>query len=112
MKRTFRFYREEDDRWFVELPEWDGEKDDLEMVLGAEMLLQILAGEDGTWVYVEMSDEPFEEAKVLTYDNNIEFNEEMPGWYNNDAWHGPSTIWLCAVTIFVFGYYPDKIYYK
>jgi hypothetical protein len=68
MIRRFKFYKEEDNRWFVDLPEWEGEKDD--------------------------------------------HNESSEGYYNNDAWHGPSTIWLCSVTEFVFGKYPEKIYYK
>ena len=41
--RTFRFNKEEDNRWFVDLPEWEGEKDELEMVLGADMLLDIIS---------------------------------------------------------------------
>ena len=33
MTRKFRFNKE-DNRWFVELAEWGGEKEDLEMVMG------------------------------------------------------------------------------
>jgi len=35
--RTFRFYKDTDG-WFVDLPEWTGEKWELEMVSGADTL--------------------------------------------------------------------------
>ncbi len=107
MTRKFRFYKEHDSRWFVDLPEWEGDKDDLEMVMGADILLDILSS-NSDYCYVTLSDEAFDGAKILTYDHN----ENSPGYYNNDAWHGPSTIWLCHVTEFVFGRYPDKIYFS
>jgi hypothetical protein len=108
MIRTFHFYKEEDNRWYVELPEWEGSKEDLEMVLGADMLLDALSNYSD-WVKVRFADEPFEGCKTLTH--RLADVEAAPGWYDNDAWHGPSTIWLCSVTQFVFGDYPDKIYY-
>ena len=107
MIRRFKFYKYDDNRWFVELPEWDGEKDDLEMVMGADILLDVLSG-NSDYCYVTFGDEPFEGAKTLSYDHK----ESSPGYYNNDAWHGASTVWLCYVTEFVFGKYPEKIYYK
>jgi hypothetical protein len=107
MIRKFRFNKEENNRWFVDLPEWEGEKEDLEMVLGADLLLDILSG-NSDYCYLTLGDEPFEGCSTLTYDHN----ESTPGYYNNDAWHGPSTIWLCYVTEFVFGRYPEKIYFS
>jgi hypothetical protein len=107
MKRTFRFDKEEDNKWYAVIPEWEGEHAELEMVLGADMLLDILSGWND-YAYVTFSDEPFDGCKTLTHDR---FQKEI-GWYNNDAWHGPSTIWLCSVTEFVFGSYPDHIYYS
>jgi hypothetical protein len=107
MVGRFMFYKEEDERWFIELPEWKGEKDDLEMVMGADLLLDILS-DYSDYCFVTFSDEPFEDAKVLSYDHN----QSVKGYYNNDAWNGPSTVWLCYVTEFVFGKYPEKIYYK
>ena len=43
MIRRFKFYKEDTGKWFVELPEWEGERDDLEMVMGADILLEILS---------------------------------------------------------------------
>lgn len=106
MIRTFNFYKEGNGKWFVDLPEWTGPKEDLEMVLGADVLLDILANGYHD-VSVKFGDEPFEGAKILSYN----YNDETEGFYDNDAWHGPSTVWLCHVTQFVFGKYPEKIYY-
>ena len=30
MTRKFKFYKEDDNRWFVDLPEWEGEKKNLD----------------------------------------------------------------------------------
>lgn len=108
MITQFKFYKEESNRWFINLPDWKGEKDDLEMVLGADTLLDILAN-GNTEVEVIFGDEPFEECHTLTHDPDVYLQD---GFYTNDAWHGPSIIWLCYVTEFVFGSYPEKIYYK
>jgi hypothetical protein len=72
------------------------------MVSGADTLLDILAA-DHTEVHVKFTDEQFEGCHTLT--------SKGDGFYTNDAWHGPSLIWLCYVTEFVFGNYPDEIYY-
>ena len=88
MVRKFKFYKE-DNKWFVDLPEWEGEKDDLEMVMGADLLLDILSNYSD-YCFVTFGDEPFEDAKILSYDHK----ELTKGYYNNDAWHGPYTVWL------------------
>ena len=100
-RSNFRFYRDEL-RWYVDLPEWTGSHDDLEMIEGADVLLNILSN-DHYEVEVKFADEPFEGCHTLTLLEN--------GYYTNNAWHGPSTIWLCHVTEFVFGKYPKFIYY-
>ena len=41
--RNYKFYKEETGRWYVDLPEWEGEKAELEMVLGADTFLEILS---------------------------------------------------------------------
>jgi hypothetical protein len=49
---TFNKYQE---RWYVDLPEWDGPQDDLEMVMGADTLLDIISqGSDS--VRIQISD--------------------------------------------------------
>ena len=110
MDRVFSFYKNKEGRWFIDLPEWEGDLDSLEMVSGADVLLDIISfGND--WVNVRFSDKFFEGAKTLVHDRS-DFDDGL-GWYQNDSWHGPSVIWLCEVTKFVFGgEYPDKIFYN
>jgi hypothetical protein len=99
----YRFYKEQDGRWYIDLPEWTGEKADLEMVLGANDMLDVLARGDD-WVDVMISTEEFEESQCLTLIGD--------GVYENSHIYGPPTVWLCSVTEFVFGNYPPKIYYR
>ena len=99
---NYRFYKEQDNRWYIDLPEWEGSKEDLEMVSGADLLLFNLAS-DNDEVYVRFDTSPFDDCHTLTHEGD--------GYYDNDAWHGPSLIWLCYVTTFVFGNYPDRIFY-
>lgn len=101
MGGEFRFYKELY-RWYIDLPTWKGDKEDLEMVSGTDTLLDILA-DDHTEVYVKFTNKRFKGCHTLTHKGD--------GFYANNAWHGPLLIWLCYVTTFVFGKYPDKIYY-
>lgn len=112
--RTFFFYRDEDG-WFVDLPEWEGDKEELQMVAGADHFLDILSqGEDG--VHVTLSEEPFSNADALT----LLHLGSTPGLgsgavyalnsYNNISYDFP--MWLCDVTKFVFGKFPDMIYFR
>ena len=48
------FEKWEDGRWFVVLPDYDGDQEDLEMVDGADTLLDFLTT-DGLYVTVKVS---------------------------------------------------------
>ena len=97
-----KFYLE-DSKWYIDLPEWKGSKEDLEMVLGVDILLTHLS-RDSSEVYVEFTNEEFEGCHTLTHIGD--------GYYYNSAEFGPDIIWLCYVTEFIFGEYPNKIYYN
>lgn len=107
--RRFRFYKDYIGRWFVDLPEWEGEKDELEMVMGADTMLDIIAqGQDQ--VFVTFSTEPFE-----GYDYTLILKEEIwdGGTYQLDGRYVDFEVWLCQVTKFVFdGKMPEIIYLK
>lgn len=104
--KNFRFNREEDNRWYVVLPEWTGSKEDLEMVCGADTMLDILSqGADS--VNVSLSTEPFQDYKyMLSYLN--ESNEGGDYLLTSDLL--TFDVWLCHVTKFVFGNFPKRIY--
>jgi hypothetical protein len=114
--RIYKFYKDEIG-WFIDLPEWTHEKWELQMVMGADKFLDILSrGED--LVYVTMSKEPFEDCEILHYhcEGRLEGPEYGEGaWYFLQEYKGVDyglEMWLCDVTKFVFGEFPNKIYFK
>ena len=114
--RSYRFYKDEYG-WFVDLPEWEGEVWDLQMVMGADTFLDILSQGENE-VYVTLSKTPFNGCETLYYqhDGRLEGPEYGEGaWYFLNEYVGlPMTLkmWLCDVTKFVFGEFPTKIYFK
>lgn len=113
MVKYLKFYRRGDDhdmlgrRWYVDLPGWEGSTDDLEMVMGADTVLDVLSDGEGT-VYSRVSDEPMEGTKLMLMIDRPEYD---------GMWYGLVSdldievkVWLCAVTKFVFGDFPDKIF--
>ena len=104
--RKFTFQKDEDNRWYVVLPEWTGDRSDLEMVQGADIFLDIIA-KGRTSIKVKISLEPFEESKyTLTFVNH----EGGGGTYHLESGEFDLTVWLCHVIEFVFGNIPQKIY--
>lgn len=111
MRRRLKFEKEVSG-WYVDLPEWTGEKADLQMVCGADLWLDILC--QGEWdIWVTISDEPFENAEELILTDGPDM--ESGSWYEAKTYIGIEynlQMWLCDVTKFVFGHFPRTIYYK
>lgn len=114
---TCRFYKEEDNRWYIDLPDYirdGGSKEELEMVAGADLFLDILSQGSGA-VKLILSQTPFEGAEKL---HLYKTDEDVPEWgavYHLFEYEGKETqleIWLCSVTLFVFDQYPPVIYFK
>jgi len=117
MKRRFKFEKELDG-WFVDLPEWEGSKADLQMVMGADTFLDLLC--EGEWVvWMTLSDEPFNGCNTLELmhygcSEPTTNDEELGAWYKLNSYRGIEfdlEMWLCEVTRFVFGSLPNKIYF-
>ena len=102
----YRFEKHKDDKWYIVLPEWTGEKYDLEMVCGADIMLDLLSNnEKFVELYIKL--EPFEHDLELHF-----IKEEYDGgWYNVKP-NIDLNVWLCSVTKYVFGFLPTKIYFK
>ena len=116
MRRMFKFYKENTGRWYVDLPEWEGEKAELEMVSGADLFLDLLSQGEET-VNVTLSTVSFEGSEVLEmkYLGTLEGWEMGTGaWYKLISYLGLEynlDMWLCDVTKFVFGSFPENIYF-
>lgn len=114
--KTFKFYSEVTElgkKWYVDLPEFPGSKDELEMVLGADTMLDLLS-EDKTIVEVTISLQSFDGCDSLSFKR--ETTEFQNGaMYNLDSLNGcpfELEVWLCDVMLYVFNEFPVKIYLK
>lgn len=115
--KTYRFYKTESERWYIDYPEWieqGGMLEDLEMVSGADEMLDIVAAGE-TSINLQISTEEFDGASDLIFEKfgNTEFSG---GAYyllvDYDGNPVDMVIWLCDVTRHVFGQFPDNIYFK
>lgn len=99
-------------KWYADVPEWDGERWELEMVYGADTMLDIMAQGDDE-VYLNLSTE---EPTHVPYDTleKIKDTPDIGGaTYLMKSYKGIEynlEIWLCHVTSFVFGELPKIIY--
>lgn len=100
------------DKWYVDLPEWTGSFDDLEMVLGADTLLEALSlrlkRKSITFeIWTAKPDVP------CGYMKKIDQTAEGATYQVSNCMYYNGTAWLCNVTKFVFGgYHPGSIYFR
>lgn len=109
--KTYKFKKQLHNRWYIQLDEWTGSNDDLEMVLGADTLLDIIS-EGENEVNCIISETYFEGSEKL---EQIGLGDEFMGGSNYilKTYKGIGInldVWLCDVTKFVFGYFPKIIY--
>jgi hypothetical protein len=108
MIKTFKFEKDQNSRWYIVLPEWKGDREDLEMVCGADTMLDIASQGDGH-VYLTIGDEYFD---THTFTLNFNRHESGGGWYDLKSNLHEFEVWLCHVTKFVFnGDLPKTIYF-
>ena len=106
MKMTFEKW--EDGRWFAVLPEYDGDQEDLEMIDGADKLLDFLTT-DALYVNIDFSTNEHESWSKLI----LEAHDEIGGTYSVHGIKGfEQDIWLCNVTHVIFGEHPEVIFFK
>ncbi len=102
--------------WYIHLPEFieqGGNKEDLQMVEGADTMLEIMA-KGASSVALLMHTEPFADADLLEL---IEICDPVVGggYYLLREWEGEELMcrmWLCRVTEFVFNSLPENIFVK
>ncbi|MFM7901170.1 MAG: DUF6717 family protein [Bacteroidota bacterium] len=106
--RKLNFKKESNGDWFIVLKTWPGPKSALQMVLGADTLLDMLS-KDGKTVEVELMSEAASRDFVAIKDTKTPTTSGR--WYNvfRDGVQ-VHRMWLCPVTRFVFmGRYPGEI---
>jgi hypothetical protein len=114
MRSTFKFYKTTGGQWFIDLPSWKGDPAELQMVEGADTMLDTISA-NGDACVIEMSDENMDGAEVLTLIHAREPNLGGGGDYLLEKYGGTMIqhkLWLCAVTEFVFGHLPQKIWFR
>ncbi len=102
-----KFERDPDGGWYAVIPEWPHGREELEMVCGADTLLETLAS--GSQIELEFNlDDPTGMHTLLANgkgDGEYTVNSSDPAIDRLD-------IWLCPVTLFVLGHYPETIHFR
>ena len=101
-------FNKENNNWYIDLPNWTGTKGELQMVGGADTLLDQLSN-NGTTVNVTLSTE--KEFNSTGFQTLKRIVKTPP---NGCVYHlGFAPVWLCNVTRFVFdGIFPRQIHFK
>jgi hypothetical protein len=97
-------------KWYIDLPNWTGRKSALQMVAGADTLLDYMA-EGKTEVVLHASENKFDGCETLTLINKCFWNGAD---YKIDTYKNYQLnlkLWLCDVTKVVLGGFPEKIYF-
>lgn len=103
-------------KWFVHLPNYPGHYLDLEMVLGADVMCDMIDTFETGSIAVTVSTEPKEsnfttKEYVLDFVNSTVSNGEQDGAnYRLREWK--LDVWLCNVAKYVFGEFPATIYIR
>jgi len=111
---TYRFYKDDTGRWYVDIPDWKGTQADLEMVEGADTMLDYV-GLGNHEVVLSLSEEAFLDASELKLIHDYSKQTGGGGIYlleNYDEEILNQEMWLCEVTEWVFGKLPSIIYFK
>lgn len=113
-KRNLKFVKE-DDGWYIDLPDWDGSHDDLQMIAGADKLLDF-AAEGRPEVTVRLlrknTLEPVKIAlgrRQYSHGGAIYDVLDMTGAQYKSGQLPVSEIWICSVTRFVLHVFPEVI---
>jgi hypothetical protein len=114
MTKIFRFYKDANNEWYIDIPGWTGSKAELEMVQGADTMLDIVSGNTAE-CYLKLSDQPFDNAEVSILEHTRIQNHGGGGDYILEKYQSETInhkIWLCEVTLQVFNGLPESIYLK
>ena len=115
MKKTLKFIKENDSKWYIDLPHYPFSHHNLMMVAGADTLCERLS-QDGhsTIVDVVTSKEALDNLVAEGYVQlkRTEWSLTGGAYYDVKNIEGLNKLWLCPVTLFVYQKYPKYIYVK
>lgn len=101
------FGREPGSRWHIDMP-WDGNRANLEMVEGADRMLDALSS-DRPYSTLNVELEEPEDGEYFTME--MEAHDEDGAFYNvKECLQFEGTVWLCNVVHEFFGNHPERIY--
>lgn len=112
--KSYKFIKEDTGRWYIDLPDYQGPKADLEMVEGADKMLDYV-GEGNSEVELILSEQPFDGSTQIELIHDYSKQSGGGGIYKLDTYNGVKLnqdMWLCEVTEFVFGKLPPFIFFK
>lgn len=99
-------------KWYIDLPEYGGDLAELEMVAGADELLQeIVEQSDKTHQVTLEIVEDKKDSDIQLYLTSHDSAGGTYKVYSNNKFK-TKELWLCNVTKFVFGEHPDEIFVK
>lgn len=108
--QIFTFNKEPNGNWYIKLDNWEGSKEDLQMVMGADTMLDRFSeGEDNVKLLISETD--FENSYYLKMEKETpEFGGGAYYSLYDSVDEFIMQVWLCRVTEFVFGKLPMNIY--
>jgi hypothetical protein len=106
-----RFYNREG-KWYADIPDYiesGGTEEECEMIFGSDTWLDFLSN-NGKNIFLEVSTN-----KNLQETLSLIEKDEYGGTYIAETYNGKRIdhkLWICPVTLFLFGEYPTNIYYE
>lgn len=94
-------FNKEENNWYIDIPEWKGHKSELQMVMGADTMLdEISKGKNKVSMYASLH--YFDSAEAMQL-SRIEFDGATYVFRGKE-------MWLCEVTKSIFGSFPNYLY--
>ena len=93
-------------RWFVDIP-WDGMIEDLEMVSGSDLFLDVIS-KGNNIITLDISTSEVSDSIKLTKVRE----DEIGAFYKIYTYEFKGEIWLCNVTKHLFDVFPDNFWFK
>lgn len=107
--KNLKFIKEIDNKWYIDLPDWQGDKEDLEMVAGTDILLDTMAQGDNE-IYASVSEEYMEHKYKLLALYEPEYTGMLYNLYDSKD-KFMMIVWICDVAKYLYnGKFPQRLF--